>query len=336
MASFLENLLRQGVAGGAGYLRGRREGRERREEIERERLLEQALIDLREAQTGESQARTEAIRTPVAPEPISLSRGEQLLDPTTREVIAENPYEPGTMELYRQWEQLPPEGRESFEQFMQTQRTGGTTVNVGDRLLTQVAANEYEQAVQDANTAEGQLQTLEAMNQLLDQGIQTGRIEELTMPLRELGASFGVGDVERLNQQQLFQALSNRMALEARQLGLVGQMSDRDVQFLQAMVPQLRNTPEGNRRLIQTMRRIAQRKVEMADLMEEYIAENDSLAGWRAFRSQWVQDNPAFEGTTEGGGTEDEDRRRIRELMDQGLSEEEILRRLLGSDSGNP
>ena len=73
---------------------------------------------------------------------------------------------------------------------------------------------------------------------------------------------------------------------------MTGPMSDRDIQFLEAQVPGLATSEPGNYLLIDVLRRFENRKIELADLIDDYFAEHGSLRGWRRHRSQWLKENP--------------------------------------------
>ena len=165
--------------------------------------------------------------------------------------------------------------------------------NTDEATLQGVQRQNYETVMEDALRAEDQIGSLDAMERLLDSGAATGGWEEMSMPVRQAATDIFGLDPEKLARQETFQAFANRLALEAKG-NMTGQMSDRDIIFLQRQVPSLANTPEGNQLLIDVMRRLAKRKIELADLADEYYAENGSLTGWRKHRSDWVKANPVF------------------------------------------
>jgi len=197
-----------------------------------------------------------------------------------------------------------------MEQYGELKRAGGTsvTLNTGAQMqrgLTEQALGAYNQISDDAITAERRMDTLQLMDSLLAGGMPTGGLEEMTAPLRNLAASMGMADADKLGRQQLFSGIANGLALEMKE-GMTGPMSDRDIKFLQKQVPALGNTVEGNRLLVEVMRRFARRKIEIANLADQYMEDNGSLSGWNGFRRKWVVANPltfsdlAVVGTVEG------------------------------------
>jgi hypothetical protein len=90
---------------------------------------------------------------------------------------------------------------------------------------------------------------LNQLSRLLDAGIQTGKFENLVLPLRQFAEDVGlpVGDVA--NQEQ-FRALSGQLALTFGQQ-LKGSMSDGDRALLVDRIsPSVATSPEGNKMII--------------------------------------------------------------------------------------
>jgi hypothetical protein len=123
--------------------------------------------------------------------------------------------------------------------------------------------------------------------------------ERFSIPMRRTAEFFGI-KTEGLPPTQLFQALVNKMALEARNpsggAGMPGAMSDPDREFLRTMVPGLQNTPEGNAALIAIHKRVAQRDIEISRMAINYAKSNggrmdlgfyDALHRWSAANPMW-------------------------------------------------
>jgi GH24 family phage-related lysozyme (muramidase) len=123
--------------------------------------------------------------------------------------------------------------------------------------------------------------------------------ERFSLPLRRSAEFMGI-KTEGLPPTQLFQALINKLALEARNpaggAGMPGSMSDADREFLRTMVPSIGNTPEGNAALIQIHKRIAQREIEVSRAAINYAKNNggridlgfyDALAQWSQAKPMW-------------------------------------------------
>jgi hypothetical protein len=194
--------------------------------------------------------------------------------------------------------QLDPQARAMvFALAEQYRRSGATTVNVqtpgqqSTKGMTESMVKLYDSIQGEATAAEGRIDSLRIMESLLDQGVATGRMQDLTSNLRGIAADFGIANSEKLAGQELFKSVTNKLMLDVKR-DLPGTMSDKDIEFLEKQVPRIGMTAEGNRVLIEVMKRVEQRKVQLADLADQYARTNGDLMGWRQFRSQWLRTNP--------------------------------------------
>jgi len=129
----------------------------------------------------------------------------------------------------------------------------------------------------EANKANSFLPLIDTMGNLLD-GFDTGTFAE------GLGKAQGVLDAmglqtEGYSQKQAFESFSNRMAIMAKNQGngmiMTGAMSERDVKFLQAMVPGLQKSVKGNRLLLKIMRRMSKRQLNVNQMAIDYMRGNN-------------------------------------------------------------
>lgn len=124
-----------------------------------------------------------------------------------------------------------------------------------------------------ARKAGTKMQTLSAIAALLN-GIDTGKATPAMAEIAGWAKSLGVTIDANLGPKQAAEAISNALALEARSpsggAGMPGALSDRDREFLVKMTPNLSQTPEGRRLLIEVHRRLAMREQEVARYAREY------------------------------------------------------------------
>ena len=139
------------------------------------------------------------------------------------------------------------------------------------------AQKEYQTIRQSAKEAQNMNNTYSQMEALLDEGIRTGSFAGAELESRKFLEALGV-PTKGLAEGQAFNALGNQLALRMRNpdsgFGLTGNTSDRDVKFLQSMIPNLKNTPEGNRVLIRLARDINNRKIQQMKIAEDYVASH--------------------------------------------------------------
>jgi hypothetical protein len=77
-----------------------------------------------------------------------------------------------------------------------------------------------------------------------------------------------------------------------------GAMSDKDREFLVNMMPGISRTPGGNKLLVETMKKLAQRDVEVAQLARDYRNRRGKLdEGFYNELRQFSEANPLFQDT---------------------------------------
>jgi hypothetical protein len=139
-----------------------------------------------------------------------------------------------------------------------------------------------------------------------DPNVAKGAIAENISGLKNLGASFGV-DMKGLSSEQAAQAITNKMALASRSTadggGMPGAMSDADRNFLKNLQPDLSKSPEGRAKIIDAMRKTAQRQIDVARMANEYEQKNGRLdAGFDKVVRDYAAKNQMFTEAKKGGG----------------------------------
>ena len=122
-----------------------------------------------------------------------------------------------------------------------------------------------------------QNQMLDRVALALSRGAKTGAGQELILNMKSLAKTFGlpVGD---LSEQEVIRKVSNEMALRLRNpasgLGLTGNTSNKDLDFLKASVIGLARTKEGNIAIIKAMRKFNEYKMALAQEQNRLIRLN--------------------------------------------------------------
>lgn len=217
---------------------------------------------------------------------VSVGRNSRLVNPTTGEVMTptgepeidyNDPFLPGGAPntAFQDYQRsLREAGRSQTNINMPTPTNKATETfgtGIGER-----ANKRLEQALQ----ANEQNLSLERMEQALDQGIATGVGQETMVNLKNLGQSlFGLELGEQTSEQEVMLAIGNRLAAQVRNpesgMGLPGNTSNRDLQFLKGAVPGIQKTPEGNRILIDFLKKVNQFKSDVAREQQRIIDENN-------------------------------------------------------------
>jgi hypothetical protein len=158
-----------------------------------------------------------------------------------------------------------------------------------------------DEIAQNSQKAQGTITTLTTMDNLLDR-FQSGKIANISKNVQQWATALGLPiDATNLSSKEAFTALGEQLALQSRNLGegmvLAGQMSDRDVQFLRDMNPQMLISKGGNKQIVKIRKALAQRNVESAKLAKEYRDENggvlDSL-GFQEYQRQKMGSTSIF------------------------------------------
>lgn len=160
-------------------------------------------------------------------------------------------------------------------------------------------ADRAEKIYEGANIASQRLNTIEMMESIVtDPNVYQGIGGERVLQLKSAAASLGL-KVDGVGPGQLMQSISNQMALSLRNPsggeGMPGALSDQDREFLKQSIPGLVNRPEGNTRILEYMRRVEIRKIEMSRLAEAYVQRNGKLdSGFAGVAREFAASNPLF------------------------------------------
>ena len=167
--------------------------------------------------------------------------------------------------------------------------------------------DQYAEIQKAGIDAYGKVNRLSRMEQLLS-GLETGKFTPAMTEVKSALDSLGIKIDPNLGSAQAAQALSNELALQMRNpsggAGMPGAMSDADRNFLSATVPGLAKTPGGNRQLIETAKRLAQRDQQVAQMARDYRKQNGHLdEGFYQQLQQFSEANPLFKdlGASSGG-----------------------------------
>lgn len=184
--------------------------------------------------------------------------------------------------------------------------TSAPQVNVNTKQETEFGkalgkqqGEDYAALMKSDASASSQLNKLSRLESLLASSGKTGKLTPATMELKSVAESLGFKVDPRLPFQQAAQALSSEIALGLRNpaggAGMPGALSDKDREFLQNMVPNLAKTPEGNKMLLETAKKLAQREKEVAKLARQYRQQTGRFdEGFYEVLGQFSAKNPLF------------------------------------------
>ena len=157
-------------------------------------------------------------------------------------------------------------------------------VNTGDRARLK-ATGAYAEGIGEiaknranyALSAQKQNTQLDRVLVAIDRGAATGALEEQLLAVKNFAQTIGF-NIEGVAEQELIRTVSNEMALRLRNpesgLGLTGNTSNRDLQFLKDSVVGLGRSEEGNKKIIKLLQKFNKLTIDVAKEQDRIIMAN--------------------------------------------------------------
>ena len=174
---------------------------------------------------------------------------------------------------------------EKTPQFQQTINTAPANVNRLEQKAAEIVGGGLGERANKRVMAgfEGVNQNVELdrVKLALARGAGTSLGEEQLLDLKSLGVTMGldVGDLDKMSEQETIRTVSNKMALRLRNpesgMGLTGNTSNKDLQFLKSSVVGLNRTRQGNIKVIDLMQRYNKMSMDVANYQQQIIAQNN-------------------------------------------------------------
>jgi hypothetical protein len=183
-----------------------------------------------------------------------------------------------------------------------------TNIQSGEKEFDKAVGKDYGETFVGINKAGrdsgGAINNLNIMERLTnDPNFYSGSGGEIVTRLKQAGVSTGFLPEGAASANEVFQNFSQKAVVD--NLGSLGAgVSNADRSFIQGTVPNIANTPEGNRQIIGMGRKIEQRKQEVAKLARDYARQHGGRidAGFDEYLAQWSEKNPLFQGGAIPGG----------------------------------
>jgi len=197
---------------------------------------------------------------------------------------------------------------EEQQKQLQAAGLGSAGYDPNDPAVKKFTEKLAEKGAADYEKMQAAFDTLGKMDQLrkiVDSGLYTGIGGDFVQSMRRAGAALGISDTQAAANGETMAKIGNELALMARNpdsgMGMPGAMSDKDREFLVAMQPGLNKSTEGNRLMIEMTRRIAQRRVDIANLADKYVRDKGKLdSGFYSMVREYSTKNGMFDDL--GGG----------------------------------
>jgi hypothetical protein len=176
-----------------------------------------------------------------------------------------------------------PEGIEYIKQLQKA--TGGVSVTVGGDApveygreqmakLDYIKLSDWRSQVGQSNEV---YQIYGQMEDLLENGLQTGRGAEALLGIRQIGAAFNMltpEEEKQLTDMELFQKLVNRATPLMRPVGS-GATSDMEIDMFKSAIANMQSRPETNLLLVKGARQIQEYNQRQLTYFENYYLGTD-------------------------------------------------------------
>jgi hypothetical protein len=185
---------------------------------------------------------------------------------------------PSQAKLYKLAKEQGYEG--SLIDFLQLQKQS-TNINLNqgnlNKLGQELAADDYNQSRIKAADARAVLTNVDTLENLLNQGVNTGFGANLSLSLRRIGQSI-VGedyDVPEIAGREAFQAASTQLILPlVKQLGV--NPTDKDLDFVKTGSAELGKSEAGNKLMLTALRLSANRRVDEQIFNQNFYAQPEN------------------------------------------------------------
>lgn len=133
--------------------------------------------------------------------------------------------------------------------------------------IAKASADQYKQIQNAGMLAPGKIAKYQQLAQLLA-GHDGGKLSGVGLDIAQAANSLGLKIDKNLPNKEAAQALTNELALALRNPaggeGMPGAMSDSDRQFLVASIPNLTQSAEGRRQMVELQTKVLSRQADVA------------------------------------------------------------------------
>jgi hypothetical protein len=149
--------------------------------------------------------------------------------------------------------------------------------------LGKADAKRVENAMATRENAIGTLTSLNRLNELNQQDLISGTFASGRVGATNLISTLGLAsgkDIDRLSASENYQKTAGDVILATLGGKLGAGFSNEDRKFIQSLVPQLENSPQARKQLVEFMVKKNNSIVEETTRLENYARENKSLKGY--------------------------------------------------------
>ena len=159
-------------------------------------------------------------------------------------------------------------GKGDESQYAKTVGTKAATSFIDNQAASKAAYG----TLTDLNTMFEMISEITEDGEITDNMLETGAIANLTLPLKNLAVSFGIGGVslnDEVSSAIALNSLVNKVTL-GTVAQLKGPLSEKELAFLKAVQPYLGNTVDGNKLIILIQKHSAEKAVNYDKFLSEW------------------------------------------------------------------
>lgn len=205
----------------------------------------------------------------------------------------------------------------SMLEFLKEKAAAGATRVSNNTSVNNTGEKEYDKALnkeqadvflgyqKTGRNAANATNTLDLMEDLTkNPNFYSGTGGELVTRAKQAGASIGLTDPNAATPNEIFKSFGNKLLIDAAGGSLGAQISNADAGILRSTVPNIENTPEGNRQLIGMQRKIYGRQQEVAKMAREYAHKNGGRLDYKfdEMLADYAKKNPLFPQSAANSG----------------------------------
>jgi len=177
---------------------------------------------------------------------------------------------------------------QEYLQFLERKaRAGATQISTGDKEWSKLGAKKYEERYDAATSAANSNVNLDNLENILNQGLETGFGSEVGLTLNRigqlmLGSEYKAGDIA---SAESFAAGATQLILpEVKKLGV--NPTDKDLDFVVKGSPELTKSVEGNKLMLKALKLSNARAIDQHNFDNDFYTENPNATE--------IQRNAAF------------------------------------------
>ena len=178
-------------------------------------------------------------------------------------------------------------------------KSGGINIGAGETAwakgIGEYGVKQLAKIQEDAANAISIQQKTAQLEALMNtEGFRSGALTNTETGYKKIIEALG-GDPANVSSREGFAAISSQLVLDMMGGSLGAGFSEGDRKFVERMQPSLDTTEAGNRLLISMQRAVADRKLQISDFADKYMAEKGKIDQYfMGALAKWSNENPMF------------------------------------------